>query len=208
MRVSSIRLLSTILDRYSPADNRYVCTHASHDTGPDGVFPKFQTWSALQAHHKAEHLPTCSHVGAKCFGKTFASNKKLKRHNLKYHVAQDEGEQTDDTPANTSEVEVEEITQEESTEAETTEQEDGEKLEQIQAQILAAHEVEKDVKEGAKLWQPRPNIVMPTGMFGGGLQVPPLPPLSITTFAPPASINTSAAMPDVSGHHSQVSGGI
>lgn len=67
-----------------PTENRYACLHESH---AGGQLPKFPTWSALQAHNKLDHPPTCSHPG--CKGKRFASHKILKQHTARWHVGSD-----------------------------------------------------------------------------------------------------------------------
>jgi hypothetical protein len=46
----------------------------------------FQTWTALQAHLKSEHLPACNYPV--CKGRTFASQKNLKAH-LRTHEDHD-----------------------------------------------------------------------------------------------------------------------
>lgn len=83
-------------------ENRYVCMHPSHlspqgdgssaqesrtaATGDVGgnSFPHFSTWSALQEHNKTDHPPTCLHP--ECHGRTFRSNKKLRKHCIKVHL--------------------------------------------------------------------------------------------------------------------------
>lgn len=58
---------------------RYTCSHPAHEDD----FPSFPTWSALQAHVRAEHAPTCPH--RECHGRTFKSAQRLKEH-LKVHA--------------------------------------------------------------------------------------------------------------------------
>ena len=119
-------------------ENRYVCTHHSHiaqghkdgaadlpekavedqeaDESSESGFPHFATWSALQEHNKTEHPPTCPH--AECNGRTFKSNKKLRKHCIKFHLdtlpqSEDdngtvvEGEQTVEEESNQSEARIE-----------------------------------------------------------------------------------------------------
>jgi hypothetical protein len=81
--------------------NRYVCMHPSHahvstvEEGnassddqsteePTSGLPHFATWSALQEHNKVAHPPACPY--AECNGKVFKSNKKLRKHCVKYHL--------------------------------------------------------------------------------------------------------------------------
>ncbi|KAK9900265.1 hypothetical protein P389DRAFT_207800 [Cystobasidium minutum MCA 4210] len=99
---SKLRTHSKIHDK-----NRYVCMHPSHlaaevpeknlqsgVTAAEGEeeegensgssFPKFATWSALQEHNKLEHPPTCPQP--ECGGRTFKSNKKMRKHCIKVHL--------------------------------------------------------------------------------------------------------------------------
>lgn len=60
------------------AESRYTCSHDSH---PDP--PSFATWSALQAHMREAHAPTCPY--RECHGRHFKSAHRLRDH-LKVHA--------------------------------------------------------------------------------------------------------------------------
>jgi general transcription factor IIIA len=58
-------------------ENRYTCSHPSHDTQPS-----FSKWSLLQSHIKTAHPPICPHE--ECAGRVFKNAQRLKDH-LKVH---------------------------------------------------------------------------------------------------------------------------
>lgn len=73
------------IDHGSSAVEQEVNGHAEDgEKIEDNHFPRFSTWSALQEHNKLEHPPTCPH--AECHGRTFKSNKKLRKHCIKFHL--------------------------------------------------------------------------------------------------------------------------
>jgi len=88
---------SDIFLTVSQAD-RYLCTDVACLTMADNAAssskitspPYFSTWSALQAHIRGAHPPTCLH--SKCNKRTFNSQKNLKAH-LKTHEDQGNDEQ-------------------------------------------------------------------------------------------------------------------
>ncbi|EJD08590.1 uncharacterized protein FOMMEDRAFT_73501 [Fomitiporia mediterranea MF3/22] len=69
-------------------DHRYTCTHPACLSKSENEY--FSAWSALQAHTRATHPPTCPYVS--CNGKIFSQQKILRVH-LKIHE-QREAEQT------------------------------------------------------------------------------------------------------------------
>ncbi|KAF9243099.1 hypothetical protein BU15DRAFT_86518 [Melanogaster broomeanus] len=67
-------------------DKRYTCSHPDCLPGPDKDPVYFGTWTALQAHIRNDHPPTCMH--ASCKGQTFASQHNLRTHQ-KLHEQQE-----------------------------------------------------------------------------------------------------------------------
>ncbi|KAF8547623.1 hypothetical protein OG21DRAFT_1517181 [Imleria badia] len=67
-------------------DKRYTCSHLHCLPGPDEDPIYFGTWTALQAHMRNDHPPTCMHP--KCNGRTFASQHNLRAHQ-KLHEQQE-----------------------------------------------------------------------------------------------------------------------
>jgi len=88
----SCRLFGTYL--IVPPADRYLCTDVaclkiSANAASSSKIPSppyFSTWSALQAHTRDSHPPTCLH--SKCNGRTFNSQKNLKAH-LRTHEDQE-----------------------------------------------------------------------------------------------------------------------
>lgn len=70
----------------SMSGKRYACSHLHCLPGPDKDPVYFGTWTALQAHMRSEHPPTCMHP--KCNGRTFASQHNLGAHQ-KLHEQQE-----------------------------------------------------------------------------------------------------------------------
>ena len=68
------------------SDKRYTCSHLHCLPGLDKDPVYFGTWTALQAHIRNDHPPTCAHP--KCNGRTFASQHNLRAHQ-KLHEQQE-----------------------------------------------------------------------------------------------------------------------
>ncbi|KAG9312012.1 hypothetical protein JVU11DRAFT_7285 [Chiua virens] len=67
-------------------DKRYTCSYPHCLPGDDKDPIYFGTWTALQAHIRKDHPPTCTHP--KCKGRTFASQYNLRAHQ-KLHEQQE-----------------------------------------------------------------------------------------------------------------------
>lgn len=68
------------------SDKRYTCSHLHCLPGPGKDPVYFGTWTALQAHIRNDHPPTCMHL--KCNGRTFASQHNFRAHQ-KLHEQQE-----------------------------------------------------------------------------------------------------------------------
>lgn len=69
------------------SEKTYACAHASCINKAEGA-PVFNTWSALQAHIKSDHPPTCPH--ASCRGQRFSTTSHLRRHLSTVHQEAEE----------------------------------------------------------------------------------------------------------------------
>jgi len=65
------------------AENRYACTDSQCAASSKSTALYFSKWTALQAHFREKHPPSCPY--AECEGRVFASQKGLKTH-LKVHT--------------------------------------------------------------------------------------------------------------------------
>src|SRR5688572_14128291 len=83
-----LSLTSNLVLRMRSAATRYACTHPTCLTSTNPTPTFFQTWSALQAHMKTTHPPTCPHPS--CNGRAFSNHSNLRAHMRLHEEREDE----------------------------------------------------------------------------------------------------------------------